>query len=149
AIHPDDRDRVAAMWRDAHAGVREFSGEYRYKRSDGRAVWVIGLAMPLRDENGHLQGYLGAVSDVSALKGAESRLRDSLRQQEDLAGRERLLRRELDHRVRNNVAGLLGLLRLYRRASDPTRGLEQVEGKLRAMREVHELIAAADGRDVE
>lgn len=142
AIHPDDRSRVYALWDRAFAAQTDFSGEYRYRRPDGETVWISGLATPMRDESGRMTGYLGAVANITALKAAEARLRESLAQQQSLARREQTLRRELDHRVRNNLAGLLGLIRLYRRSGDPRASLTQIEGKVRAIREVHELLAA-------
>lgn len=142
ALHPEDRDRVVASWHQAFATEADFSAEYRYQRPDGQTVWVSGLATPMRDRTGRVTGYLGAVANITALKAAESRLRESLAHQQSLARREQTLRRELDHRVRNNLAGLLGLIRLYRRAGDPRGSLVQIEGKVRAIREVHELLAA-------
>lgn len=149
AVHPDDLQRVHDRWNRAFASHTDFSDEYRYRRPGGDVVWIYGMATPLRDESGAVTGYLGAVSDISALKAAESRLRDSLAHQQGLARREQTLRRELDHRVRNNLAGLLGLIRLYRRSGgDPRRSLEEIEGKVRAIREVHEMLATADAGQV-
>lgn len=82
------------------------------------------------------------------IESAEARLRDSLARQQDLTQRERALRRELDHRVRNNLAALLGLVRLYRRSGNPGASITQIESKLHAMREVHEMLATADEQDV-
>jgi PAS domain S-box-containing protein len=148
AIHPEDLDRVSEAFRHAAQTGTDFNAEYRYRRPDGTVVWVIASAKLLRDEQGRRLGYLGAVSDISAVKAAEARVREGLEYQQELARRERALRRELDHRVRNNLTGLLGLVRLYRRSNEPG-ALAQIEGKLRAMSEVHDMIAAAEGRDVE
>lgn len=82
------------------------------------------------------------------IESAEAQLRDSLHKQQDLTQRERALRRELDHRVRNNLAALLGLVRLYRRSGNPGASMTQIESKLHAMREVHEMLATADAQDV-
>jgi len=58
--------------------------------------------------------------------------------------RERLLRRELDHRVRNNLAALLGLVGVYEEArTPPADAVEALRGKIIALREVYTLISAA------
>lgn len=148
AIHPDDAHRVGEMWRHRFEEGGLFSTEYRYRRPDGSVVSVFGVATQLKDETGRVTGVLGAALDISALKAAQEELSVSLEQQKELAGRERSLRRELDHRVRNNLAALLGLIRFYTRSGDPE-AFEKIEGKVRAMGEVHDMIVGSEGRDVE
>jgi two-component sensor histidine kinase len=84
-----------------------------------------------------------------SLRRSEDSLRQSLDQQRDLASREQMLLRELDHRVRNNLAGLLGLLSLYERTgrSGPEIALA-IRGKVAAMKDVHDVISRARGSPV-
>lgn len=94
-------------------------------------------AMALRREN-------------TALRSAESALRESLDEQARMLTRERELARELDHRVRNNVAGLLGLVSLYERSGKDGREVAAaIRGKLHAMHEVHNIIARTHGQPVD
>jgi PAS domain S-box-containing protein len=44
ALHPDDRDRVAAEWEAASAQERDSVIEYRFVRPDGSVCWVKGYA---------------------------------------------------------------------------------------------------------
>lgn len=64
--------------------------------------------------------------------------------------RERMLRQELDHRVRNNLAALLGLVGMYE-ASDtpPTAAAGSLRGKIMALREAYSLISASRGEGIE
>lgn len=87
-------------------------------------------------------------ADAGDLEDAQRRLSESLSRQKELADRERALRREIDHRVRNNLAALLGLIRLYTRSGDPD-AFSKIEGKVRAMSEAHDILAGSDGRDAE
>lgn len=55
--------------------------------------------------------------------------------------REVALRRELDHRVRNNLAGLIGLVGLYEESGrTATQLADAIRGKIGALREVYRLI---------
>lgn len=63
--------------------------------------------------------------------------------------REALLRRELDHRVKNNLAALLGLIRLSEDASlDGPATSERVRTAVRTMHNSHELISRSHGAPV-
>ena len=77
SLHPEDRDRVFQEWYDAAKSGKEFASEYRYARPDGSAIWVFGNAVALHDEGGHVLGYLGTVTDITARKQAEEALRES------------------------------------------------------------------------
>lgn len=148
AIHPDDLQSLSELWRESFAKGGPFSTEYRYLRPDGSVVWVYAVAMRVKDGSERVTGVLGAAMDISALKATQQRLNQSLDHAKQLGERERAMRRELDHRVRNNLASLLGLIRLYARSDDPE-ALSKVEGKVRAMSKVHDMLAGAEGRDVE
>ncbi len=148
-IHPEDRERVIAEWYAAASAGKNYSGEFRFVTPNGRLSWVYVAARPLRAEGGSISGYLGTVTDVTELKKAEARARQSLAQREELLYREAALRRELDHRVRNNLAALLGLVGLYERSGKSDGSVsEALRGKLLAMREVHEVIARSPGSPV-
>lgn len=100
------------------------------------ALFLGWAALALRREN-------------RALQQAQQALRESLEEQRQALMRERELGKELDHRVRNNVAGLLGLVSLYERSGKGGMDVAKaLRGKLRAMHEVHNIIARTHGRSV-
>jgi signal transduction histidine kinase len=70
-LHPDDRDRVFAEWTafETHGGTH--SSEYRHVRPGGTVVWVKGSATELADSEGEFSGYIGTITDITALKHAE------------------------------------------------------------------------------
>ncbi|HTM43556.1 MAG TPA: diguanylate cyclase [Polyangiaceae bacterium] len=74
ALHPDDLQTVLSHWTEAVNASSEFKLEYRYRKPSGETVWVAGQAVPLRDESGAVTGFIGTVTDVSALKEVEVRL---------------------------------------------------------------------------
>src|SRR5262245_43014697 len=82
--------------------------------------------------------------------GAESQILRALDDRERTLRREAALRRELDHRVRNNLASLAGLVALYERSGRPAAQLAHaLRGKILAMKEVHDIINHAGGGPVD
>jgi diguanylate cyclase (GGDEF)-like protein/PAS domain S-box-containing protein len=67
AIHPADRERVVAEWMTAVAASREIAIEFRFLRSDGTTLWAAGHASPIRAADGQVSGYIGTVTDVTAV----------------------------------------------------------------------------------
>jgi len=74
-VHPEDRDRVIREWQQAVKENRMFQSEYRWLRRDGTCLWVLGQSVALRDENGEVTGFLGALSDISDRVRVEAELR--------------------------------------------------------------------------
>lgn len=79
ALHPDDRDRVVDAWAQALRAQQSSRCEYRFLRPDGRVTWVLGHAVAQHDADGALLGYVGAVTDISDRKRAETALRKAQR----------------------------------------------------------------------
>ena len=73
AVHPDDRQRIAAEWRAAIASARPQVSEWRLRRPDGNTVWVRGHMAPL---HGDSQGgvVVGTVEDISARRALDQAL---------------------------------------------------------------------------
>lgn len=76
AIHPDDRERLVRQWRDATGNGAPFSSEFRFRTPDGREVWTVAGAIPLRAAGGGIDGYIGTVMDISERKRAEETIRE-------------------------------------------------------------------------
>ena len=76
-LHPDDCESVFIEWYDAAAMGREFAMECRFLTPQGRVKWVFVTAVPLRDAQRAITGYLGTVKDISAGKLAEEKLKKS------------------------------------------------------------------------
>jgi diguanylate cyclase (GGDEF)-like protein/PAS domain S-box-containing protein len=77
ALHPDDRDQVLQIWRQAIEQGLEFAADHRFQTSSGRVKWLNTRAVPLGDRAGRLAGYLGVSADIAALKKTEETLRAS------------------------------------------------------------------------
>ena len=76
-IHPDDRERVAQADASSLARGGQFEIEYRIVRPDGEICTVYERAEAVRDKQGLPLRLIGTVRDVTELKTAEAKLRES------------------------------------------------------------------------
>lgn len=134
-------------------------------RRPGRPdLWISSTSRPLRDENSALCGAVMVARDVTERKRHEddlrkayetlekvnASLRKSERHHKESAASNLRLAREVEHRVRNNLAGLLGLVAVMRdREFDVRSFADAIEGRLTAMLHVHQLLADAHWTPVE
>jgi PAS domain S-box-containing protein len=77
AVHPEDRERVAAAWRHATSHEIVYESEYRLRRADGEYRWMASRAVPAPAAGGGTE-YVGVGQDVSERRGAEAALRRQL-----------------------------------------------------------------------
>jgi len=81
---------------------------------------------------------------------SEDIVRKSEAMQRELAETRRLLLDELDHRVKNNLAGLFALISLYARSYEKVPDFARaIQTRIMAMKNVHEMIAAANWHSVD
>jgi PAS domain S-box-containing protein len=74
AIHPDDRSLINRQWSAAVAAEGEFSLEHRFLTPQGRVNWVSSQAVPVRDLDGNITGYLGTTIDITERKTNERKI---------------------------------------------------------------------------
>jgi PAS domain S-box-containing protein len=75
AVHPDDRERAAAAWREAVAGRSFYQAEYRLRRRDGAWRHTIARGAPILDAAGGVVEWMGASVDVTEERETERRER--------------------------------------------------------------------------
>ncbi len=86
-LYPKDRDRVvSAVQKSLFTGVYE-DLEYRVVFPDGTVRWVLSRGKVIRDKEGHLQGVMGALLDVTERKQVEEELQRHRDNLEDLVKR--------------------------------------------------------------
>jgi PAS domain S-box-containing protein len=76
-IHPDHRRRVLSVWRKAVQELSEYSAEFPFLNHEGvyRRIYVRGL--PIKDDKGAVDYWIGTALDVEDLKRVEDKLRIS------------------------------------------------------------------------
>jgi PAS domain S-box-containing protein len=112
--------------------VRDYPLEIRHR--DGGTTPVLYNASLYRDENGEVAGVFAAARDITGQKKAENALRESLREKE-------VLLREVHHRVKNNLAAVIGLIDMQRKGiTDRAAIASQYDlcSRIKSMAMVHE-----------
>ena len=95
-FHPDDQARAWERWRHSLTTGDPYQIEYRLKHFDGTYRWVLGRALPIRDDDGAITRWFGTCTDIHEQK---------------LAMEEReVITQELSHRIKNIFAVIAGLI---------------------------------------
>ena len=103
-FHPDDQARAWEVWRQSLTTGAPYQIEYRLRHFDGTYRWVLGRALPVRDDEGRITRWFGTCTDIHEQK---------------LAMEEReVISQELSHRIKNIFAVVTGLIQFAAKA-DP------------------------------
>ncbi|PSN13367.1 hybrid sensor histidine kinase/response regulator [filamentous cyanobacterium CCT1] len=71
-VHPDERDRALAQWQAAIATGEPFEAECRFRRWDGEYQWFICRAIPTRDSQTQITGWIGTITNIDDIKRSEA-----------------------------------------------------------------------------
>ena len=71
-VHPEDRERVAALWRDCLASRDPFHAEFRLRRRDGVWRYCDVRAAPVLGPDGAVREWVGVSADVTERREAEN-----------------------------------------------------------------------------
>jgi PAS domain S-box-containing protein len=81
-FHPDDQPRAMQAWKESLATGQPYEIEYRLRHHDGTYRWVLGRALPIRDNAATVVRWMGTCTDIDgriqatrALQESEARLR--------------------------------------------------------------------------
>jgi len=96
-FHPDDRQRAWTLWRDSLASGATYEVQYRLRHRSGAYRWVLGRALPVRDEGGRITRWMGTCTDIHDQKLAEEALRQSNQRKDEFLAM-------LAHELRNPLA---------------------------------------------
>src|SRR5882672_4193360 len=77
AVHPEHRDRMVDLWRQAIASGGEWNTEAPLRRADGQYRWHLGRGLPIRDTDGRIVRWMGIGIDIHDRREAEEALRES------------------------------------------------------------------------
>ena len=75
ALHPDDMDRVKAVWSESVRTQRLYEIEYRLLRRDGQYRDVSVRGVPVLEKDGRISEWIGTCVDITDRKRMEEELR--------------------------------------------------------------------------
>lgn len=149
-LHPEDSERVRAAIASHLESRTPYGIEYRLLCKDGTYRWFQARGQATWDHQGKPLKMAGSLVDIDSRKRMERERDQVIEAQQRSAERELLLRREVDHRVRNNLVALHSLVRMYQETGrDAAKMADGLRGKIAAMRDVHTLLSQAQQRPLE
>jgi PAS domain S-box-containing protein len=77
ALHPDDLERTARVWKEATETKSKYEVEYRLRRHDGVYRYFLARGVPVLKEDGSIREWVGTCIDITEHKMAEDALRKS------------------------------------------------------------------------
>ena len=134
AVHPDDRQRTAALWKKALAEKTPIHNEYRLRNASGDWRWTAARAVPLMVD-GTVTGWVGMNLDITERKRAETQ--------------NELLLHELNHRVKNTLATVVAIAQQTIKTSPSPEDFRQTFlTRIVALSNTHNLVTRAGWRPV-
>jgi PAS domain S-box-containing protein len=127
-IHPDARERFKTQVCGVTPDQPFYAVSFRYRRPDGREVWLEETARAEFDGAGRLVSVKGLTRDVTAQHQAEEH--------------QKLLIAELDHRVKNALSRVAAVIRRTRQSSGSLDAfVTALDGRIQSMANAHELLS--------
>ena len=124
-FHEDDQPKAWERWHHSLETGEPYEVEYRLRRHDGVYRWMLGRALPVRDDDGKIVRWIGTCTEIHESK--------------QHAEQAELLNRELSHRIKNIFAVVLGLLSLTARSRPELReATGEIMGRVAALGRAHD-----------
>ncbi len=106
-VHPHDLERTLTLWNHAVETGEPYMNEFRLRRKDGIFRHLLARAIPIRDDRGQIERWIGSLTDIHDQKLAE----DALRKSEKLATAGRLAA-SIAHEINNPLESVTNSLYL-------------------------------------
>jgi PAS domain S-box-containing protein len=128
-FHEDDMPATVQRWSHSLATGEEYNTEYRCRRRDGKWIWMLGRALPLRDEDGRIVRWFGTCTDIH--EAVESR--------------------ETARRYREQLLQVLDTAKITLLSIDKQRRITVIEGNLESQKSLEPFATTKDfiGQDLD
>lgn len=118
----------------------------------GTPRWWHVTVSPIRDRSGAVTRILASSRDVTDMAEARARLEEEIAKKDAAIARQKVLMGEIDHRVKNSFASVIGLLRMQARMQSTGQGAPQLldaANRIATLARVHDQLYLDPGaRDV-
>ena len=115
-MHPDDHD---TMWDKFHqyvdGNMSEFMHMFRMKHKSGRWIWVHCRGKALFDDKHKPLRFVGAHSDVTAIKEAELQLKKERERAEAASAAKTTFLAHMSHEIRTPLTAISGIAEIFDR----------------------------------
>ena len=126
-FHEDDQADAWKKWNHSLATGEPYEVEYRLRHHSGDYRWMIGRALPILNEEGEIQRWIGTCTDID--------------EQKRTALQNEILSQELSHRIKNIFAIVSGLISLTARANEAFgEASRDLLGRISALGRAHEFV---------
>ncbi|MGM0934782.1 MAG: chemotaxis protein CheB [Bacteroidota bacterium] len=78
-MHPEELNSVRSTWNQAMTSGNVFEKELRLRDKNGDYKWHLCRAVPVKDEDGKVKMWIGAITQIHELKEEEERKEDFLK----------------------------------------------------------------------
>ncbi|AEG93241.1 PAS domain-containing hybrid sensor histidine kinase/response regulator [Ramlibacter tataouinensis] len=132
-FHPEDQSHAWEVWRHSLNTGERYEIEYRLRHRSGEYRWVLGRALPVRNEQGEIVRWMGTCTDIHEQKQVRDELLAANRRKDDFLAM-------LAHELRNPLAPISTAAQLLKAApGDPAkveRSAVIIERQVRHMTEL-------------
>ncbi|MBI5918279.1 MAG: PAS domain S-box protein [Nitrosomonadales bacterium] len=142
--HPEYAEMTRRNAADVMDGrASSYAHDKQYRRKNGEFFWGHITATEVRSVHRRTRYIMGMVEDISERIEREERRLSEVREQRDL------LVREVHHRIKNNLQGVIGLLNLHIDAHpEASQVVRDVIGKIGSVATVFGLRGKTDANDI-
>lgn len=96
-FHPEDQEHAWSIWKECLKTGEPYHIEYRLRHHSGTYRWVLGCALPVRDDKGKIIRWMGTCTDIHEQREATELLRQMDKRKDEFLAM-------LAHELRNPLA---------------------------------------------
>lgn len=127
-FHPDDREIAWERWRHSLATGDPYEIEYRLRDRHGEYQWVLGRALPVRDESGTIVRWMGTCTPIHELKRVQQALEASQAALRLADQHKDQFLATLAHELRNPLAPIATAAQVLKQGSPDAATVQRVAG---------------------